>query len=302
MVLSPSDHVDLVVALDGELCRDARISVWDHGLLYGDGCYEGMRLRDGLLFRAREHLARLRRSARALDIDVPSADEEILDQVAAVAGANGIVDAHVRIVLTRGRGAPGLDPRRSERPSLIVMAYPFPPLLGADPLRLIVSSIARKAPRSVDAQVKSLNYLDAILAKQQANAAAADDAIMLDGDGTVAEATSANVFVVRDGIVATPTTRAALPGITRRSVLELLVEEGVDPAVRDVTWGELYVGDEAFLTGSGVGIVPIGAVDGRSLAAAPGPVTRLVQEAYARRVADPAWCADLRTRIAEPSR
>ena len=293
------DYAALAVSIDGRLARgnSAGVSVWDHGLLYGDGCFEGMRLRGGLLFRPFDHLDRLRRSARALAIGLPVDPEEIIDRIAEVATANDLQDAHVRVVLTRGPGAPGLDPRRAERSVLIVYAYPFPPLLGDKPVRLIISSIVRKAPRSVDAHVKSLNYLDGIFAKQQANAAGAGDALMLDDAGTIAEATSANFFVIRDGRAATPTTRAALPGITRRTAIEVLRAEGVAVDERDVTWGEVYAADECFLTGSGAGVVPIAAVDGRDLPSAPGPVTKLVQEGYARAVCDPALTLDLAGRV-----
>jgi branched-chain amino acid aminotransferase len=296
--MKPFDaYGSLAVSIDGQLVSGAAaaVSVWDHGLLYGDGCFEGMRLRRGLLFRPSEHLDRLHGSARALAIELPASDDEILARIAEVAAENELEDAHVRVLLTRGVGAPGLDPRRSERPSLIVFAYPLPPLLGDRPVRLIVSSIVRKTPRSMDARVKSLNYLDGILAKQQANAAGADDALMLDDAGVLAEATSTNVFVVRDSAVATPTTRAALPGVTRRTVIEILREAEIEVIERDVTWGEVYAADECLLTGSGAGIVAVAAVDGRELPGPPGPLTRLIRERYARAVVDPLLTVDLRS-------
>ncbi len=290
-----SEYSDLTVWIDGRLVRgaEAAVSVWDHGLLYGDGCFEGMRIRNRLLFRPRDHLTRLRGSARGLGIELANSSGEILHAIASVASDNNLGDAHVRLILTRGVGAPGLDPRRAIRPTLIVMAYPFPPLLGDRPVRLMISSIARKAPRSVDAQIKSLNYLDGILAKQQANAAGADDAVMLDDHGTVAEGTSTNLFIVREGVLATPTTRAALPGITRRTVIELLRGDGFRIIERSVTWGELYTADECFLTGSGAGIVPVAAVDGRELPEAPGPATTRARELYEQAVTSPQFVVDL---------
>lgn len=281
------DYRALSVWVDGAVKVEAEISVWDHGLLYGDGCFEGLRLREGLLFRPHDHLARLRRSARALALDLRYTDNDLLRAIAAVVSANALADAHVRIIVTRGGGSPGVDPRRAEHPVVIVMAYPFPPLLGEAPIDLIVSSIVRKAPLSVDGHIKSLNYLDAVLAKLQANAAGAGDAIMLDPTGVVAEATSTNVFVVLDGVVATPTTRSALPGVTRKTAIELLRSDGLTVVERDVTWGELYGADECFLTGSGAGIVSVASVDGRALPTAPGPVTERVRELYARVVRDP---------------
>jgi branched-chain amino acid aminotransferase len=278
------DPAGLVVYLDGEYVdgAEARISIFDHGLLYGDGVFEGIRLFDGGLFRPRDHLRRFARSARGIDLELPLGEDELLEVNCEVVRRSGLRDAHVRPLCTRGFGAPGLDPGRSERPTLIVAAYPFPPHLGTDPLRLLVSSVVRKAPRSVGAHVKSLNYLDAILAKQQASAAGMDDAIMLDHLGAVAECTSANVFLVLDGELVTPTTRSALPGITRRTVMELF------PVLeRDIWPQELLVADAAFVTGSGAGVVPVRSFDGREL---PGhPLVAEVAEAYRARTRDPAF-------------
>ncbi|TDE08450.1 aminotransferase class IV [Jiangella asiatica] len=288
--------------IDGSLCsgRGAAVPVWDRAFLYGDGCFEGMRVRGGLLFRPQDHLARLRRSAAALGVQLQWRPDQLIAAVAQVMAANELTDAHVRVIVSRGASAPGgLDPRPATRPRVVVIAYPLP--LRERPVRVMISSITRKAPRSVDAGIKSLNSLDAILAKQQANAAGMDDAFMLDGDGTIAEATTTNVFVVRDGRVATPTTRAALPGITRRTVIELLREADVEIVERDVTWGELYCADECFLTGTAAGIVPVSAVDGREPAAAPGQITTLVSEAYARTVTRADLTIDLAQQRAEPA-
>lgn len=277
----PLTQSELSVAIDGELRtgRDAALSVWDHGFLYGDGCFEGLRLFDGRFFRFADHLARLQRSVRILGIAHEVDVQSTYDVVCRVVVANELTDAHVRIIVTRGQGTPGIDPRVCPTPSVVVMAYPMPPLLGTDPVDLVVSSVRRKAPGSVDAQVKSLNYLDSVLAKQQANAAGAHDAVMLDDAHCVSEATGANLFVVRDGVLRTPTTRSALPGITRRTVLELTEAAGRRTEAVDLTVGDLYTADECFLTGSGAGIVPVGSVDGRRLPS-PRPVTEWVKEAY----------------------
>lgn len=183
-----------------------------------------MRVFGGSLLRPYDHLARLERSARTLGLELPLAVPELLGVIREVVTRSGLEDAHVRPIVTRGFGAPGLDHWRCEKPSLIVTAYPFPPMLGTDPLRLLIGSVVRKAPRSLGAHVKSLDYLDAIVAKQQAKAAGLDDTVMLDQLGAVAECTSTNLFLVADGVLVTPTTRAALPGITRRTVLELAEE------------------------------------------------------------------------------
>lgn len=287
MASQTSTYTALHVMVDGELVSGsaAAVSVWDHGFLYGDGCFEGLRLFESRLFRFTDHMARLQRSLRIIDLRHRVDPEVMYRQICDVVAANGLTEAHVRVIVTRGMGSPGIDPRVCPTPSVVVMAYPLPPLLGTDPIDLIVSSVLRKAPASVDSQVKSLNYLDSVQAKLQANAAGAHDAIMLDHNHVVAEATGANVFVVREGTLATPTTRAALPGITRRTVLELARAMGHPVEVTDLTVGDLYTADECFLTGSGAGIVPVRAVDGRVLPD-DRPVTRAVQDAYRRATAD----------------
>ena len=294
------DISGLVVYADGAYveAQDARVSIFDHGLLYGDGVFEGMRVFDGALFRPRDHLERFARSARAIGLELPLAGEELLEVVCEVVSRSRLRDAHVRPILTRGFGTPGLDPSRCEHPSLFVAAYPFPPLLGADPISVLVSSIARKAPRSLGSHVKSLNYLDAIVAKRQALAAGMQEAVMLDVLGAVAECTAANLFLVLDGVLVTPTTRAALPGITRRTVLELAREQGIPSEERDVWPMELYGADALFATGSGAGIVPIGAVDGNELATVGNPVFEALREGYRARTRDPRYLVPVRERVA----
>jgi branched-chain amino acid aminotransferase len=282
------DPAGLQVYCDGEWVDGpaASVSLWDHGFLYGDGVFEGLRVFDGALFRPRDHIARFERSARGMGMTVPLGADELLEVIRETVRRSGLRDAHVRPILTRGAGMPGVDPRGAERERLYVAAYPFPPLLGKEPLRLLVSSVVRKAPRSVGAHVKSLNYLDSVFAKQQATAAGMNDAVMLDHLGAVAECTGANLFVVIDGKLVTPTTRSALPGITRRTVLELFdVEE------RDLWPMELYVADSAFVTGSGAGIVEVAEVDGRRL---PGsPLVAEVLEAYRAATRDPRHRVDV---------
>ena len=182
------DPGGLAVYVDGEYVdgAEASVPIWDHGLLYGDGIFEGMRLFDGALFRPRDHLAWLDRSARAIGLELPLAGDELLAVICEVIRRSRLRDAHVRPIVTRGVGMPGVDPARCEHPSLIVAAYPFPPLLGSEAIRLLVSSVVRKAPRAVGAHVKSLNYLDGVIAKRQATAAGMHEAIMLDHLGAVA--------------------------------------------------------------------------------------------------------------------
>ena len=294
------DPSGLTVYVDGEYVDGAAASVpiWDHGLLYGDGIFEGMRLFGGALFRPHDHLARLAGSAKAIGLELPLAGEALLDVICEVIVRSGLEDAHVRPIVTRGVGSPGVDPSRAVRPSLIVAAYPFPPLFGTASIRVLVSSVVRKAPRSVGAHIKSLNYLDAVLAKRQANAAGMGEAIMLDHLGAVAECTAANLFAVFAGRLVTPTTRSALPGITRRTIIELAGEEGIPVEERDLWPMELYTADALFATGSGAGLVPIAEVDGVELGTADDPIVAAMLEGYRERTRDPRYLVPVRERLA----
>jgi branched-chain amino acid aminotransferase len=287
--MSRFDPSELVVYLDGSYVRgtEARVSIWDHGLLYGDGVFEGIRLFDGAFFRPRDHLARFARSAAALGLEPPLAADDLLDVMGEVVTRSGLQDAHVRPMLTRGFGAPGLDAERCERPTLVVSAYPFPPLFGSEPIRVLVSSVVRKAPRSLGAHVKSLNYLDGIVAKRQATAAGMNEAVMLDALGAVAECTTTNVFLVVDGGLVTPTTRSALPGITRRTVIELARDAGIAVTERDVWPMELYTADAVFATGSAAGIVRIAEVDGNPVPTVENELVDRIVAGYRARTRDP---------------
>lgn len=289
------DTTGLVAYVNGEYKPggDASVSIFDHGFLYGDGVFEGMRVFDGALFRAELHMERIARSARTIGLELPVATDELLEIIGEVVRRSDLRDAHVRPIITRGFGGPGIDPRLCPEPSLIVSAYPFPPFLGADPIKLFTSAIVRKAPRSLGAHVKSLNYLDAIVAKQQAGELGVHDAVMLDSLGAVAECTGANLFIVVGDTLVTPTTRAALPGITRRTVLEIAAEEGIEAVERDVWPMELHAADGAFVCGSGAGVVPIGSFDGRQVTFPHHPLVERIQEAYRARTRDAAYRTEL---------
>src|SRR3954453_11912579 len=289
------DTNGLVAYVNGEYrpVGGASVSIFDRGVLYGEGVFEGMRVFDGGLFRAELHMERIARSARSLGIALPVGTDEILDIIGEVVRRSELQDAHVRPIITRGFGGPGIDPRLCPVPSLIVSAYPFPPFLGADPIKLFTSAIVRKAPRSLGAHVKSLNYLDAIVAKQQAGALGVHDAVMLDSLGAVAECTGANLFIVVGETLITPTTRAALPGITRKTVLEIAAEEGIATSERDVWPSELHCCDGAFVCGSGAGIVPIGSFDGRPVVDPAHPIITRIQDAYKARTRDAAYRTEL---------
>ena len=286
------DPSGLTAYVNGEYvdAGKASVSIFDHGFLYGDGVFEGMRVFDGGLFRADLHMARIARSARTIGLTAP---DDLLDIIGEVVRRSELQDAHVRPIVARGFGGPGIDPRNCPEQTVIVSAYPFPPFLGNDPIKLFTSAVVRKAPRSLGAHVKSLNYLDAIVAKQQAGALGMHDAVMLDHLGAVAECTGANLFIVVGETLVTPTTRAALPGITRRTVLEIAAEEGIASEERDVWPAELHCCDGAFVCGSGAGVVPIGSFDGRPVVQPRHPIITRIQDAYKERTRAAAYRTEL---------
>ncbi len=273
------------VWLDGGLMdgNQARIPITDHGLLYGDGVFEGIRMWSGRPFRLRAHLRRLEASARALDLGLPPGLEQVVLETFA---AHGESDAYARLIVTRGVGALGVDPSTCKEPRVICMAADvalYPPALRERGLALATVSGRRPAPDVLDPRVKSLNYLPSVLAKQEAVARGADEALVLNARGHVAEAAVANVFVVRDGALHTPpVTDGALEGITRASVLELARARAIPASERTLGRQDLLDCDEAFLTGTGIGgLVPVRSLDGRPVGrGTPGPLTRALQAAY----------------------
>jgi branched-chain amino acid aminotransferase len=277
------DTYDAYVFIDGRFVKgdEAKISVYDHGLLYGDAVFEGIRTYNGKVFKLDEHLDRLFDSAQALAMEVPLTRGEFEQVIYRLLELNGLQEAHVRPIVTRGSGRLGLDPRRSVRPTVIIIAVPMPPLLGEEPVRVITSGIRRKAPHSIDSKIKSVNYLDSVLAKLQANAVGADDAIFLDLNGFVAEATTENIFVIKKGQIFTPDVVAALEGITRATVMEEAAKLGHPVIVKNITYHELYTADEIFLTGTSAEIVPVKEIDGRIIGDGKvGPITAQLMQAY----------------------
>jgi branched-chain amino acid aminotransferase len=278
---------DLVVNVGGRLVHrdDAGVSPFDSVVQGGDAVWEGLRVYDGRIFKLAEHLARLRRSALALGFtEIPSA-EEITAQVQRTLAANGMTDGvHVRLTLTRGvKITSGMDPRLNQSgPTLIVVAEHKPPVYDESGITLVTSSVRRARPDSLDPKIHHNNLLTSILAKIEANVAGADDALMLDDLGFVAETNATNVFLVTDGGVRTPTTRACPEGITRETVLELCAAQGITCAVGDWSLAEVYTADEVFVTGTMGGVSPVVLVDGRSIGdGGAGPVTERLRAAYA---------------------
>jgi branched-chain amino acid aminotransferase len=261
---------------------DARVSIFDHGLLYGDGIFEGIRFYGGRPFRLEEHLARLERSAAAIELALPYARDALRAAVDAVIGRTGAPDGYMRLVVTRGEGDLGLDPRSCKHPTTILAAAALRFFENADAGVAVITASTRQAPADVvDARIKSLNYMNRLLARLEAIRAGADEAFMLDARGHLAEGTTDNVFIVRDGVLLTPpATDGALEGITRAIVLEVAKELGV--ATRETSLGtyDLRAAEEAFLVGTGAGLVPVRRIDGRPVASCPGPVFARIRDAF----------------------
>jgi len=270
---------DLIVNVNGHLThRDkAAVSPFDSAVQGGDAVWEGLRVYNGRIFRLGEHLARLRRSAKALAFASVPSDEEITNEIRRTLQANGMTDGvHIRLTLTRGvKITSGMDPRLNESgPTLIVLAEHKPPVYDTSGITLITSSVRRAAADSLDPKIHHNNLLTSILAKIEANAAGADDALMLDNRGFVAETNATNVFLVAGGVLGTPTAAACPEGVTRGVVLELAGEAGIECAVGDYSLTEFYTADEMFVTGTMGGIAPVIALDGRPIGdGAAGPVT-----------------------------
>jgi len=270
---------DLIVNVGGHLThRDkASISPFDSAVQGGDAVWEGLRVYNGRIFRLDEHLARLRRSAKALAFESIPSDEEITSQVRRTLQANGMTDGvHVRLTLTRGvKITSGMDPRLNQSgPTLIVLAEHKPPVYDSSGITLITSSVRRAAPDSLDPKIHHNNLLTSILAKVEANAAGADDALMLDNRGFVAETNATHIFLVTGPVLGTPSAAACPEGITRAAVLELAAGAGIECAVGDYSLTQFYTADELFVTGTMGGIAPVTSLDGRQIGdGKPGPVT-----------------------------
>jgi len=277
----------LKVYLNGEFVpeEEAKVSVFDHGFLYGDGVFEGIRAYDGYVFKLEEHLDRLYDSARAINLEIPMARAELREAILETLRVNGLRTAYIRPIVTRGVGDLGIDPRKCPRPGVIILVKDwktlYPEELYERGLRAIVASTRARPPESLPPSVKSLNYLTNILAKLEAIAAGADEAIMLDVRGFVAEGTADNLFLVKKGVLYTPPVTTNLPGITRGVVIELAREAGYP--VREEYFGvaQLYGADEVFLTGTAAELIPVVEIDGRPVAdGKPGPVFRDLRQRF----------------------
>ncbi len=277
----------LKVYLNGEFVpeEEAKVSVFDHGFLYGDGVFEGIRAYDGYVFKLEEHLDRLYDSARAINLEIPMSRAELREAILETLRVNGLRTAYIRPIVTRGVGDLGIDPRKCPEPGVIILVKDwktlYPEELYERGLRAIVASTRARPPESLPPSVKSLNYLTNIMAKLEAIAAGADEAIMLDVRGFVAEGTADNLFLVKKGVLYTPPVTTNLPGITRGVVIELAREAGYP--VREEYFGvaQLYGADEVFLTGTAAELIPVVEIDGRPVAdGKPGPVFRDLRQRF----------------------
>ncbi|MXW00935.1 MAG: aminotransferase IV [Holophagales bacterium] len=276
------ENRDLLININGDLIhRDqAGISPFDSAVQGGDAVWEGLRLYDGRIFKLEQHLDRLRHSALALAFAEIPQQEELIDEIRRTLEANGMRDdVHIRLTLTRGvKITSGMDPRlNTSGPTLIVLAEHKAPVYGSEPIRLMTSSIRRFPPDCMDPKIHHNNLIQSILAKIEANAAGADDALMLDRQGFVAETNATHVFLVRDGVVVTSHCHACPEGVTRSTVLELCRNNGISHEVADFTQAELYRADEAFCTGTMGELVAVAEVDGRPIGGTERPVLERLQ-------------------------
>ena len=265
--------------------QQAKISVFDHGLLYGDGVFEGIRVYGGKIFKLAEHLKRLYESAKVIRLVIPMDIPTLVDSTEKTVKANNIVDGYIRLVVSRGPGNLGLNPFICKKASIIIIADSiqlYPEELYEKGLKVISAATVRNHPLSLPPQVKSLNYLNNILAKIEAIDAGTSEAIMYNHEGYAAEASGDNIFTVKDGILYTPQVQAgSLEGITRAVVIQLAKEEKIEVIEKNITRYDLYVSDEFFLTGTAAEVIGVVDIDGRIIGdGKPGPVTKLLRKKF----------------------
>jgi len=286
---------ELLIYIDGKFYpeSEAKISVFDHGFLYGDGVFEGIRSYNGVVFKLKEHIDRLYNSAKAIMLDIPMTKDEMIEAVLKTLRKNGLKDAYIRLVVTRGKGDLGLDPRKCPKPSVIIIAVPLLQLYDEKVrergMSMIVSWVRRDSVDATTHEIKSLNYLNSILAKIEANNAGADEAIILDPNGFICEATGENIFIVKDGKLFTPpSTSGTLPGITASVIKEIAQKLGYQVIEKGITVTELYCADEAFLTGTAAEVMPIREVNKRQIGEGKmGPITRQILKKFMEYTRDP---------------
>ena len=275
------------IFIDGKFCDEskAKVSVFDHGLLYGDGIFEGIRAYHGRVFKLKEHIDRLFYSAKAILLEIPMSHAAIMKATVDTCRKNSLRDGYIRLLVTRGVGTLGLNPRSCKNPSVIIIAdkiQVYPVEMYERGMDIVTVPTVRNLHSAVNPAIKSLNYLNNILAKIEANNAGVEEAVMLNAEGFVAEGTADNIFVVKKGALHTPPLSAgALYGITRETVIELAEAAGLKVTEPNLTRYDLFNADECFLTGTGAELIPVVKIDGRVIGTGqPGPITRQLVTAY----------------------
>ena len=277
--------------LDGQImpASEAKISVFDHGFLYGDGVFEGLRFYNKRIFRLPLHLQRLQRSAQALNLKIPLNAEQLSAALADLLQQSALNDGYIRLIVTRGVGILGINPANCVKPSIVIIADQLQMVTDAQRaqgVRMITASTRRLTPDRLDSRIKSLNYLNAILARMEANIAGVEEAVLLNDRGCVAEGTADNIFIVSNGTLLTPlATEGALAGITRHTVLELAQALGIPARETVLTPYDLYNAEECFLTGTGAKLIPVREIDGRAITQCPGKFYQQLNQAFAALIA-----------------
>ena len=268
------------IYIDGKFYAeaDAKVSVFDHGLLYGDGIFEGIRFYNSRVFRLEEHLERLWDSARSILLEIPMSQRAMTEALLETIRQNDLREGYIRLIVTRGVGNLGLNPEQCKAPSVIIITAQialYPEAVYRNGLSVVTCATRRTNPSALNPAVKSLNYLNNVMARIEANLANADEALMLNDEGNVAECTADNVFIVKRGQIFTPPiTAGALRGITRSVVFEIAAETGIKVTEADITRHDVFIADEAFLTGTAAEIIPVVKADGRPIGTGkPGPIT-----------------------------
>ena len=275
-----------LIYLDGEFvpAERAAVSVFDHGFLYGDGVFEGIRAYEGRVFRLEDHVRRLFDSAQAIMLSIPLSQEEMALAIRETLRKNNLRDAYVRPIVSRGYGDLGLDPLKCKKPTVIIIAVEWGAMYGnlyEVGLTDISVSVRRNAPDALPPNIKSLNYLNNILAKIEANVKGGNEAIILDSQGRISEGSGDNIFVIKNGKVYTPHTLNNLKGITREAAIELALKNGLEVIQTDLGLFDLYTGDEVFVTGTAAEIAPVTKIDGRVIGSGkPGPITKKLMAAF----------------------
>lgn len=277
-----------LIFIDGKFYpkSEAKVSVYDHGFLYGDGVFEGIRVYDGVIFKLEEHLDRLFSSAKSIMLNIPMSKEELKAAIIETLRKNGLRNAYIRLVVTRGIGDLGLDPRKCSNPSVIIIAEPMIVLhdekVKEEGITAIISWVRRDPIDATSHEIKTLNYMNSILAKIEANICGVDEAICLDTKGYVSEGAAENLFIIKNGKIYTPPiATGALAGITRNVIIELATRLGYNVVEKNITPNELFNADEVFMTGTAAEIVPVREINGRVIGEGKaGPITKRLREEF----------------------